>query len=130
MVPLTHENTSVHAKKFMKERNEEIYAARQNGTSVSELSKKYGLSDNRIRAICKRQDEKLVNEADLLYMAIRVLTSDVGFAGVVYGTLKRNGIHTIEEAKALTDEQMKKMRNCGSRMTELLKNFRTMAGGK
>ena len=112
-----------------KERNEEIYASHVGGASIKDLTKKYGLSDSRIRAICKSQEKKLEKEADLLYLAIRVLTSDIQFAGKVYGILKRNGIHTIEEAKNITDEKFKKMRCCGPKMIELLKNFKTMAGG-
>lgn len=110
------------------ERNKAIYIARINGASVSVLSKEYALSEKRIRAICKRQEEKLANEEDLLYLAIRVLTSDICFAGKVYGTLKRNGIDTVEQVKDLTDEELKKMRCCGPKMIELLENFRAMAG--
>lgn len=113
-----------------KERNKEIYSKRKNGTSVAMLSMEYSLSDSRIRAICKRQDEKLKNEEDLLYMAIRLFTTDVGFARKVRNVLKRNGIHTVEDVKTLTDEKLRKMRYCGPKMVDLLNNFRSMAGGK
>lgn len=113
-----------------KERNEEIYSKRKNGTSVAMLSKEYSLSDSRIRAICKRQDEKLKNEEDLLYIAIRLFTTDVGFARKIRNVLKRNRINTVEDVKTLTDERLQKMRHCGPKMIELLENFRAMAGGK
>lgn len=112
------------------ERNKEIYAAKLSGVKMQELSEKYGISVRRIRNICKVQEEKIEKESDLLYMAIRMMTTDVRLAGVVYGTLKRNGIHTIDETKALTDEQMKKFRNCGTKMMELINNFKAATGSK
>lgn len=105
-------------------RNEEIYMAHMAGAKYEELAEKYGLSVGRITKICNRYQEIVDQNGCELYDRIHELVDDPNVAGKIYGILshRKNGITTIEAVRGLTENDLKKMRNCGERMVEVLKN--------
>ena len=106
-----------------KTRNEAIYTCWSAGTSYSELAKEYGISSERVRQICIQESKSRKKEADPLYVAICEIVTDDLIAAKIFQLLKRNGVHTVAEVRKLTEQDMKRIRNCGPVIRDVLKQL-------
>ena len=101
-------------------RNQKIYTEFLNGATCDELSREYSVSSVRIREIVKNEKRKEEYQTDELYRLIQTLTDDRKNATRVYTLLSRLNVHLKEEVLEIDRERLKKLRNCGSKMEELI----------
>ena len=106
-----------------KERNEEIYNEWMAGASLVALAQKHNITSTRIRSICLKLQKKHALEEDALFLAIRKKTDNEDFAIKTYHVLKRNDIHTLADARKLTEKRIDTLWQCGPVMKELIQKL-------
>lgn len=103
------------------ERNREVYEARLNGASFTEIGEKLGMSSNHVRQIFQKEQEKEVLRQHELYEVLNALTVDEQFITRTMTVLRRHKIDSCEELKKIYSRRdLLKMRNCGEIMMELI----------
>ena len=102
------------------ERNKQIYEDRKKGATLVELQEKYQVTAVRVREIVRREKQKEENESNEVYAVLISLCDDEKFVTRTYTVLQRIGATTVEELLKLDQKQVKKARNCGPLMQELI----------
>ena len=100
--------------------NREIYEARLNGEPVKKLSEKYGISNNAINTIVRREERKERLKDQRFYHILVSLTEDEELLTRTLNVLERNNIDSDETIMGVTKEQLLRYRNCGKATTELI----------
>ena len=103
------------------ERNREVYEARLNGASFTEIGEKFGMSANHVRQIFQKEQEKVELRQHEIYKVLNSLTDDEKFLTRTMTVLRRHKINTCEELmKIYSRKDLLRMRNCGEVMLELI----------
>lgn len=115
---------------YLLEREQEIIHARdEDGLKFKEIAKRYGICSSRARAIyinAKAKDRSAQNdELEALILnytdqvqAIRIMTC-----------LNRDKITTVDQLKALDENEIRRIRNIGAKSAETLLKVREEIGG-
>lgn len=112
-----------------KQRDKEIYEARQKGETYTSIGRRYGISTERVRQICVKAEYNIkhkehLNSDPLWHACLRVaLCRDA--ASKVYNILRRNGFTSIEELKStnLSDDDINNIRNVGPKIATFIRNI-------
>ena len=119
---LSFKNVSI-TKEFMEEikgRNRQIYEKYLDGEKYADLAKEYSLTISRIKEICRKEEQKEINQENAVYRLLMELCTDEKFVNRTFTVLKRMDIVTEEEFLKLDRNILKKTRNCGLAMEELI----------
>lgn len=103
-----------------KERNKQIYEDKMNGLTYSALQEKYDISASRVNQICKKEEKKEFYKTNDVYSLLISLCEDEKFISKTFTVLKRIGATTEEEILKLDRKTLKKTRNCGLLMEDLI----------
>lgn len=103
------------------ERNYQIYEEREKGVSYLALAEKYKISAKNIQKICDMMTERTRLKNNIVYNLINSFADDIQLAAKTYRLLKRYGYETEERIVMLNDEDYKRFRGCGTKMTILIK---------
>jgi len=102
------------------ERNREIYEARENGASFSELGRKYGVTSTCIKTIYEREKKKEELKQHKYYNILVSLTDNEEMITRTINVLERNKLNTDEAILNVTRKELLKCRNCGEVMIDLI----------
>lgn len=107
------------------DREQYVIDMRENGATYKEIGKKIGVSDTQAKAIYqhaiwKRKDV----DSNALSAYIFNNVDDRVIATRIRNNLIRNNIKTIEEFKAVSDEEYRQMRNVGNETLEYIKELK------
>ena len=102
------------------ERNREIYEARENGTTFSELARQYEITPNCVRIIYEREKKKEELKEHKYYNILATLTDSEEMITRTIHMLERNGLDSNEAILSATRKQLMKCRLCGEVMTDLV----------
>lgn len=103
------------------ERNQQIYAARMKGASLTSLGKEYSLSEERIRRICLKIEDKKNKKENKMFQFLFELSGDDILATRTCTVLKNSGIENKADIIKLKKADFKNMRNCGPKMEALIR---------
>lgn len=103
------------------DRNREIYEARLNGASFSELAEKYGVSASCVNSIFQKEKKKEELRQHEIYKVLITLTDDEKFITRTFTVLKRHKLDSREQLmEVYSRKDLLEMRNCGEVMMELI----------
>lgn len=103
-----------------RERNRQIYKERLKGATFTELAEKYSISTTRIRTIFQLEEEKEKYKENEVYNALTTLCDDDQLIAKTLTILKRKDAMTPTELIKLDRKMLKKTRNCGEKMQDLI----------
>ena len=106
--------------KAEKERNRTIYEECLNGASYKELAEKYSITVSRVKGIFDREEEREKNRTNEIFSLIEEMCEDEQLKSKTFTVLKRIGATEVEAFLGYDEKQLKKARNCGEKMLELL----------
>ena len=98
----------------------EIYEERERGKTYPELSKKYGISIAACRKRYELRKKKYELQENKVFMALQAVNGGESRTVRVANMLSRNGIYTVEQFMALTEEECRMLRNCGDFAVQLI----------
>ncbi len=102
------------------ERNKEIYEDRMAGLKFREIGDKYGLSYNCARQLFVQEKKKEERKQSRLYNLLASLSDNREFVTRTYNVLTRNNLDTKEAILNVTPKELRKCRNCGKVMIDLI----------
>lgn len=103
-----------------KERNKQIYQEYLDGKKYSDLAKNYSLTISRIQGICRKEKQKILNHENEIYQVLMEVCTDEKLVNRTFTVLKRLDAITEEEFLKLDRDILKKTRNCGFVMAEII----------
>ena len=107
-------------------RNDDIMRDRDGGMTLMQLSHKYGVSCERIRQICKREERRRLMRDEELWQRLESAAERIGCESVVmrtYNIVKRGMRVSRYECipfEEIPRERWHELRNCGKKSLELL----------
>ncbi len=110
--------------KAEKERNRAIYEECLKGASFKEVAEKYSLSQSRVKGLFEREDKKEKNRSNEIYILMETICEDEQLKSKTVTVLERLNAMSVESLLALDAKQIKKARNCGEKMQELILKIR------
>ncbi len=106
--------------KAEKERNRAIYEECKNGASYKELAEKYGITASRVKDLFEREEKKEQNRSNEIFVLLEALCEDEQLKSKTQTVLERIEATSVESLLALDAKSIKKARNCGPKMQELI----------
>lgn len=103
-----------------KERNKQIYEERKTGLKYAELQEKYNISVARLNEICMKEAKKERYKKNDVYSLLISLCDDDKLIARTFTVLKRIGATSEEEILKLDRNILKKTRNCGPVMQDVI----------
>ena len=102
------------------ERNREIYEEYLKGVSCKEIAEKYSLTIPRVKGLIEREEKREKNRSNEIFVLLESFCGDEQLKSKTLTVLERIGATTKETILALDEKQLKKTRNCGPKMQELI----------
>lgn len=106
--------------KAEKERNKEIYEDCLKGVSYKELAEKHGITVARVKDLFEREDKKEKYRSNEIFVLLETLCDDDQLKAKTMTVLERMQATTVDVFLALDVKTIKKARNCGPKMQELI----------
>lgn len=103
-----------------KERNRKIYEECLNGATYAEVAKKYAITISRVKNLYQKEVAKEENRSNKVFALLESLCDDEQLQSKTVTVLKRIEATTIDAVLALDIKTLKKTRNCGPVMQELI----------
>lgn len=105
----------------MKERNAEILRKRENGKTITEIAKEYGITKQRVaQIICNSEMVNELKEKDKFFAGIANYAKEHNVAIRIYNALHRHGICSLEELKKMPIEDIWKIKSIGAISVEVI----------
>lgn len=106
--------------KSEKERNRKIYQEYLEGATYTELAEKYSVSTTRVRKIFQMEKMREECNENEVFKVLFALCDDEQLISKTITVLQRIGATSKEELLKLDRKTIKKARNCGVVMVELI----------
>lgn len=103
-----------------KDRNREIFEARESGASFTSLAKKYGVTETCVRIIYMREERKERLKQHKYYQLLTSLTDNEEMITRTIHVLERSGYDSDEAIMSVTRAELLRCRNCGEVMINLI----------
>ena len=106
------------------ERNRTIYEACLEGASFKELAERYSITPSRVKDLFEREKKKENYRSNEVYVLLESLCDDEQLKSKTVTVLERMKAMNAEILLGLEAKQIKKARNCGEKMQELIFKIR------
>ena len=107
-----------------RERNRQIYEERKKGAKYAELQEKYDISAARANEIFQREEKRENDKQKEVLAVLHALCDDEKMVSRTTTVLERLGATSVEMFLGLDEKKVKKARNCGPVMQELIMKMR------
>lgn len=103
-----------------RERNRQIYEERKKGVKYAQLHEKYDISAARASEIFQREEKREADKQNEVLTFLYALSDDEKMISRTTTVLERLGATTVDRFLELDEKKVKKARNCGPVMQELI----------
>ncbi len=103
-----------------KDRNRELYEAKEAGVPFTKLAEKFGMTVTCANTIYRREKIKEEHKNDRYYQLLVSLTDSEEMITRTVHVLERNGLDSPEAIMNVTRNDLLKCRNCGEVMAKLI----------
>ena len=103
-----------------KDRNREIFEAKEAGAPYTKLSEKYGMTVTCVKTIYNREKIKEELKDERYYQLLVSLTDSEEMITRTVHVLERNELASAEAIMNVTKKELLKCRNCGDVMANLI----------
>jgi len=103
-----------------KDRNREIYEAKEAGAPYTKLSEKYGMTVTCVKTIYNREKIKEELKDERYYQLLVSLTDSEEMITKTVHVLERNKLNSAEAIMSVSRKELLKCRNCGDVMADLI----------
>lgn len=102
------------------ERNRAIYEECLNGATFSAVARKYSITPSRVKGVFEREAKREQNRLNPVFILLESLCEEEQLYSKTVTVLERIEATTEEAILALDRKKLKKTRNCGQVMEDLL----------
>lgn len=103
-----------------KDRNREIYEAKEAGVPLTKLAEKYDMTVTCVKTIYRREKIKEELKDERYYQLLVSLTDSEEMVTKTVHVLERNNLNSAEAIMSVTKKELLKCRNCGDVMADLI----------
>jgi len=103
-----------------KDRNREIYEAKEAGVPLTKLAEKYDMTVTCVKTIYRREKIKEELKDERYYQLLVSFTDSEEMITKTVHVLERNNLNSAEAIMSVTKKELLKCRNCGDVMADLI----------